>query len=345
MSHNIDQSNSRANIAFLGSRQDIWHRMGQEMLPGQPIDVWAKEAGLAHDAILVPAIAALNGPEFDHIEPAKRFVEVPGKRFIARSDTGAVLGIASDGYQVVQPKEVLEWFERYISVDDRFILDVAGSLRGGAIIWATAKFNGETTIGGDSHISRVLMSTSYDTTRATENRMTTTRVICNNTFDVANTDGRAVVRTTHRSKFDAAKVGRELAALAQGVAQYKKVGDALAANEMSQAEVSEFFKAVLDIPFDVKKEDISTRKQNQFADLSRAFTVTRKERNTNDIDAWSALQAVTRYVDHDRASRGSDGSEMEKRFASSQFGSGAQLKGKAMALLLPRVKDLVTIAA
>lgn len=28
MSANIDMTNNRANIAFIGSRNDIWHRMG-----------------------------------------------------------------------------------------------------------------------------------------------------------------------------------------------------------------------------------------------------------------------------------------------------------------------------
>lgn len=34
MAHNIDMTNGRANIAFLGDHADIWHRLGQEMAPG-----------------------------------------------------------------------------------------------------------------------------------------------------------------------------------------------------------------------------------------------------------------------------------------------------------------------
>jgi len=41
-----------------------------------------------------------------------------------------------------QPAELLDWFKQYISVDDRFQIDVAGSLKQGEIIWATATFNG-----------------------------------------------------------------------------------------------------------------------------------------------------------------------------------------------------------
>jgi hypothetical protein len=50
---------------------------------------------------------------------------------------------------------------------------------------------------------------------------------------------------------------------------------------------------------------------------------------------------VTRYVDHDRVIAKGD----EAKFASSQFGSGAAMKGKAMALLMPRIADKVPVAA
>jgi phage/plasmid-like protein (TIGR03299 family) len=341
MSHNIDMSNDRANIAFLGSRDDIWHRLGQEQQPGQSIEEWAIAAGLNFEAIKVPAIASLSDERFSHLNPASRFVEVANRCFIARNDTGAVLGFGTDIYQPHQPAEVLSWFDRYISVDPRFELDVAGSLKGGALIWATAKFNGDISIAGDTHKARILMSTSFDASAATTNRMTTTRVVCNNTLDVANADGRACIRTTHRSKFDAARVGKELSALAQGVASYKQIGDALAANEMAKEDVSAFFKQCLDIPFDTKQDDLSGRKQNQFAALQQAYRTTARERNGESGDAWTALQAITRYVDHDRGGTRTE----ESKFLSSQFGSGAALKAKAIGLLLPRIKDKVLVAA
>ena len=95
MSANLDMANGRANIAFLGSRKDVWHRMGQEMLPGQSIDTWATAAGLGWEAVKVPAIAALQGPRFDHIPASQRFLPVADRAFIVRSDTGSVLGYVS----------------------------------------------------------------------------------------------------------------------------------------------------------------------------------------------------------------------------------------------------------
>lgn len=341
MAHNLDQSNGQYNVAYLGSRSDVWHHFGQERMEGKSIDEWRVAAGLDFTVIQTPIFTRLDGLDFDHINPADRIVPVENKRALTRNDTGAVLGFASDGYRMHQPAELLGFAERYISVDDRFQLDSAGALWGGAKIWVSAKFNGETTVAGDAHKARLLMSTSFDTTAATIAKMTLIRVICDNTRAAAMADGEGVIRTTHRSTFDPIRVGNELAALAQSVARYKAIGDAMAQVEMKPLQVSEFFKTLLDIPFNATKDDTSTRKLNQFAALQSAYRTTAAERNGASGDVWSALQAVTRYVDHDRSAK--DGLA---RFASANFGGGGErLKDDAMALLLPRVKDLVAIAA
>ena len=331
MAHNLDMTNGRANVAFLGSRNDVWHRMGQEMQKGMSIDDWAQAAGLDWNAVLVDAYADLSNVTNNGL------TKVPGRQFNVRSDNGYVLGQMSDRYQNVQPREVLAWFEKYISVDDRFELDVAGSLKNGEIIWATAKFNGPMQIAGDDHRARLLMSTTFDGSGATTNQATTTRVVWN----VAQFDKRAVVRTRHSTTFKPDAVAKELAQIAKGFEVYKLMGDALAQAEMSRQQVADFFKDCLGIARDAKSEDISTRKQNQYQDLARSYQTTVDE---GAEGGWAALQAVTRYVDHDRSTRGG-ANEDEARFTSAQFGSGDNLKGKAMGLLMPLIKDRVPVLA
>lgn len=345
MAHNLDFSNNRANIAFLGSRQEVWHKLGQEMQPGMSIDDWANAAGLNWEAIKVPAIASLEGAVFDHLPPSQRFKPVEDRYFTVRNDTGHVLGFCSDRRQEVQPREVLEWFDRYISVDDRFQLDVAGSLKGGEIIWATATYNGDLTVAGERHRARLLMSTAYDGSQSTINQGTMTRVVCNNTLSAAWSDKRAVIRTRHSTKFNPAQVANELARVAQGFACYKAMGDAMAQTQMAATEVASFFKDLLEIPHDAKRDDVSTRKANQLQDLGRAYDTSVRE-GAEQGSVWAALQAVTRYVDHDRSTRASgDTAQDQAKFLSSQFGSGAQFKGKAMEILMPRIKDKIPVLA
>lgn len=340
MAHNIDTSTGKASIAFRGDRKDIWHRMGQEHVDGWTVGDWAKNAGLDWEAIKVPAIADLT-----MLDSSPRILEtlcrVEGDRYIVRSDNGHVLGHCSDRYQPVQPKDVLDWFERYCAVDPRFQLDVAGALKQGEIIWATATFkpNGsEIQVAGDDHKARLLMTTTFDGTGSTINRATMTRVVCNNTLDAALADRqKSIVRTRHSTKFDPARVGAELATIAKGFTAYAAMGEAMAGHAMMGVEVSRLFKHVLEIPFDAETKDVSTRKMNQFGELSQAFTRTRNERNESKdgTSAWTALNAVTRYADHDRATRGS-GDADERRFASSVVemgGSGQALKARAVEYL------------
>lgn len=347
--HNLENRNGRYSFAFTGERDQIWHRLGQNVGANATRTEWEEAAGLDFEVVKAAAIVALEGEQFDHINPANRFLPAPNRKFIVRQDNGHVLGLATDAYKIVQPREVLDWFERYITVDERFHLDAAGVLHSGEVIWATARFNGEMKVAGESHKARLLMSTSYDLSRPTINQGTTTRAVCNNTLSTAWADSRAVIRTTHRSHFKGEQVAKELATVAKSFDTFKKMGDAMAATALAKDEVSEFFKELLEIPFDAKKEDISGRKMNQFAELSKAYTTTKRERNTNADDVWSALQAVTRYADHDRSVRNVNQDDADDvsvaRFNASTFGSGNDFKGKAFNLLLPRIKDKVLIPA
>lgn len=351
MAHNIDNSNGRDNIAYLGSRNDVWHRLGQEMVSGMSIDDWARAAGLDFEVVKVSAMADLTGPQFAHLSAQARgnHTAVDGRYFIHRQDTGANVSdgrTVSDQYQTagVQPRDILAWFQDYTKQDDRFQIDTAMSLRGGSLIVATAKFNGDLTVGGDRHVARLLMSTTFDGTGSTRNQCVMDRVVCNNTYDVAIMDARAVVKTRHNTRFNPERVRQELGNIAQSVSTYKAMGDAMAAVHVTKEELSAMFKALLDIPFEAKVEDISTRKLNAFRALNDAYKTTVRDEHCEPLTCWAAFNSVTRYVDHDRGTRGG-ANQAEAQFLSSQFGSGAGVKDKVWQLIMPLIKDKVAIAA
>lgn len=299
----------------------------------QPIEVWAKAAGLEWSAVKVPALADISSTEHFLKNPhTERNQSVEGQCFIVRSDTAHVLGYASDGYQPVQPSEVLGWFEQYVSVNSRFHIDTAGSLKSGEIIWAMAKFQ-DLEIVGEKHVAQLLMTTTFDCSGATINKATLTRVVCNNTLDAAMADGgKSIIRTRHNTAFNAQRVGKELATIAQGFESYRLMAEAMYNVSMSKEQISNFFKSCLDIPFDAKK-DVSTRKLNQLSTLQDCYRDTIGE-GTKPQTQWAALNSITRYVDHERSVRTGANDVSEARVLSAQFGSGAALKQKAIGLLL-----------
>ena len=108
----------------------------------------------------------------------------------------------SDRFQNVQPKEILDFFEQYISVDSRFKIDAAGSLKKGEIIWATATFNGDINVAGDNHTARLLATTKFDGSGATICKGVMTRTVCNNTLTAALAErNRPVISVRHNTKF------------------------------------------------------------------------------------------------------------------------------------------------
>lgn len=338
MAHNIDETTGQAAIAFMGDRKDIWHRMGQQAEPGWSIAQWAAAAKLDWSAEKCPAYADISDSAVQRASDG--YKRVDGGRFLVRSDTRHVLGYVSDRYQPVQPRDVLEWFQQYIAVDSRFQLDVAGSLKAGEIIWATATFNptadGERWSGqvaGDAHVARLLMTTTFDGTGSTINRAAMTRVVCNNTLNAAHADRqKSLVRTRHSTKFNPTAVGAELARVVSGFASYRQMGEAMAQVHMAADMAGRLFKRVLEIPFDAKTADVSKRKMTQYEELSHAWSITRRERNESmdGASAWTALNAVTRYADHVKSSRGQADADAG-RFLSANFGgSGEALKASAV---------------
>jgi phage/plasmid-like protein (TIGR03299 family) len=348
MAHNIENKDGVYSFAFTGERDQIWHRLGNELQPGAGRDEWINGAGFNYHVEKVPAIASLNGPEFDHIAPEKRFVETD-KRFTVRQDNGHVLGIAGEGYQTVQPVDIWEWFENYITVDDRFHIDAAGVLGSGERLWMTARFNGSLDVAGDRHIPRLLMSTSFDASQATRNEATMTRVVCQNTLRAAHMNAKALIKTRHNTRFDGKAVHRELAQIAQSFVEFKAMGDAMAQTSMTRESVQSFFATLLGVEPNAKASDISTRTKNIAQDLAASYRRTQHERNSQRDDVWTALQSVTRYVDHDRSVRNAP-NEVVGRFDSGTFGSGDAMKGKALNLLFPLIdqslfRDKVLIPA
>ena len=319
MSHNIEQKNGQWSFAFTGDRNRIWHKLGQELPENATRAEWIAASGFNYQVSKAPAFAQTSHGDL-----------IPSNhRFIIREDTGQVFAPVTDQYQPVQPAEIFDWFENYITIDDRFHLDAAGVLGSGERLWATARFDGESTIAGDRHVSRLLMSTSFDASQATRNEATTTRVVCQNTLRLAHANARAVVKTRHSTRFQGDQVARELAQIAQSFADFKVMGDRMALVLLTKTDVSNFLKTVLDIPLAQSKAETSTRKLNQYQSLSDAYCQTKRERNSNQDDAWVALQAVTRYVDHDRTTRGAD-NDIVGRFDSGTFGSGDAMKSRAM---------------
>jgi phage/plasmid-like protein (TIGR03299 family) len=206
MSHELDFTNNRANMAFTGSRSKIWHGLGQELEVGAGIDTWIKEAGMDWEvfesAITYQSYDIANGIQ------AHAF---PDKKALFRSDNHAPLSIVGDTYKIVQPAQVLEFFRDLVE-NHNMQLSTAGVLFGGKRFWAMADLDKEAqNVDGDKILGRLLLTTSVDGTLATTAQFVSERVVCNNTLRIAlNENSTNLVRVTHKSDWDANQVKIDL---------------------------------------------------------------------------------------------------------------------------------------
>lgn len=338
-------ADGRASFAFRGDRADIWHRKGNQYSDTWTLDDWALHSGLNFIAAKVPAIADMRvlPPTWDHALEGDGLQRAKGRHFIVRTDSGHILspGTVSDQYQIVQPFQVLDWFQRYCGVDDAFQLDVAGALHGGEVIWASAVYNGPMDVAGERHKARLLMTTSFDGSGATVNRGCVTRVVCNNTLDAAlGETSPTTVRTRHNTAWDAEKVGNELAAIVASFHSFKAMGEAMARVHWSNDQVSRLFKSVLSIDPAAQPADVSKAKMNKFEELVACYHTGVRHEGLQANTPWAAIQGITRYADHARTGmRGTDGTAdglADMRFASGVVdatGFGSRMKASAIRII------------
>ncbi|WP_225781155.1 DUF932 domain-containing protein [Xenophilus sp. Marseille-Q4582] len=316
MAHQIE------NMAYVGATP--WHGLGKQLPAKQSIDVWAREAGMDWSIEQTPVCFQAGTESTPDI---RGFDE---HKVLFRSDTKAPLSVVGGRYQVVQPREVLEFYRDLTEISG-FELETAGVLKAGRKFWALARTGQSTALGGKDVVNGyLLLATSCDGTLATTCTPTTVRVVCNNTLTVAlDKVGSQGIRVPHSTRFDAQAVKKQLGIAVARWDDFMYRMNQLSARKVRKTQVERFIRQVL-TPVDLgavpagsplptneramKKVQALFDGQGRGAELSAAKGT-----------AWGLLCAVTEFVDHERRAR-----SQEYRLDSAWFGQGAGLKQRAL---------------
>lgn len=348
MSHQLDESNGRANIAYVG--ETPWHGLGAKLENGQSIEEWVKSAGLDWS---VKEAEALFRRE---IKDSKEFEIVPfeGRKTLYRSDTGAPLSIMSKDFHVVQPADIIKLYQE-IAKAGGFELETMGSLSGGKRIWALARVSeGADVVNRDRVRPYILIATSFDGSMATIVKFTAIRVVCNNTISMAipqydaeagvmqgggekddKTPGRQqIARVLHSKEWneDVAKAIRlELGIVHSAFERFMVEAKALAAKPMEKQEADDFVAMLLEPYFNVKGADGKKKDVRDTKGYKRILELFNEKAIGRDLAGatrWGMLNAVTQLVDHERGKKDSS------RLESAWFGTGNAIKERARELLV-----------
>lgn len=311
MAHQIAVVKGKASIAYVGDKP--WHGLGQELTADASIETWKKEAGMDWEIKDSPIY-------FNDGSGSKVYT---GSRVLYRGDTGEQLSIVSDEYRIVQPGQVLDFFQDLVSLQG-MKLATAGVLYGGRRFWALADTGRAADVLGNDRVKgMLLLTTSCDGTMATSAMFTTVRVVCNNTLTLAmNKDSKSATRVTHRSVFDPTKVKADLGLLDTAWETFKANITAMGKVKMSDNDAYDFVKKLLVNPDREADKQPYTVERDVQAILNRAKNGMGADKTYGTL--WGVLNGVTEFVDHDSRARIPD-----HALWSSWFGKGSNLKTKA----------------
>lgn len=317
MAHQLATTISgKAAMAYVGSTP--WHGLGQQLTEASSIDTWAEESGLdfqlaTADVQFAPPASVWNGYK-------AQALPFEGKKVMYRTDSNLPLGLVSTQYKIVQPIEVLEFFRDMVGTVAN--LETAGVLRNGAHYWALAKMDGEFNVAGDQVNQYLLLASSCDGSLATQARLTSVRVVCNNTLQLATGRSGQVVQVRHNSTFVAADVKSKLGEFNDAFKNFEHTAKFLANIKIGSSQAQAIFTQILG--GDDKKPSRAAARALTLFEGAGIGAGLESAKGT----AWGALNAVTQLMDWETA-RTSDA-----RLANAWFGGGVNVKAKTVEALL-----------
>jgi phage/plasmid-like protein (TIGR03299 family) len=296
-----------------------WHGLGNRLTKKQPLEVWAEQAGMSFNILETPVryMSESSGS-------LGAIMTFPENKVLYRSDTKAALSVVSSRYQVVQPKEILEFYRDLTEVSG-FELETAGVLKAGRKIWALAKTGQSATLKGNDTIKGyLLLATACDGTLATTAQFTSIRVVCNNTLAVALANGSGAVKVPHSTNFDHQAVKKQLGVSVSSWEAFMYRMKTLSERRVKSHEAMNFFLRVFTDP-----DNTATGLTNERA-MKKVLALYEGDGKGADLasskgTAFGLLNSVTQYVDHERRARSTD-----HRLDSAWFGQGSNIKAKAL---------------
>ena len=327
MSHNI------GHMFYYGELP--WHTLGEKLDHPATVSEALMAGGLDWEVDTVPLVPAGE----PHTEISHRVAIVRKDR--QPGETGRVVGVVHPGFRPLQNREGAMMFDALLGQGER-IYHTGGYLKNGEVIWLMAKLPGEIRVRGDDVLETYLLFTnSHDGSIGIDIRLTTVRVVCQNTLSMAlhkkNTAGK-VFRRSHGGSY--ALLNEEAKSFFEFTTRQCKEAEALfsalAAQRCSTTEFGAFLKKLMPDPTRPSTASSNPSVLRAYETRIETMLTTRKEVTAVHIEGirgldippaentwWGALNTITGWVDHVQTTN-------NDRYAHVILGSGDRLKSAAL---------------
>lgn len=271
------------------------------------------------DADVVPRGAVLvrrvGTPGADDVTGLLVHVPASGHQAIVRDDTGAVLATPTDSYRLIQHSQMGELLDAYSSAWRKAGAEVhfetAGSVRGGAMVWAMVWLDEPWHAPGDDSPTYpfAALLNAHDGSAACRLTPTSVRIVCWNTWKMAEAEGErnahsVVLRHSGNveARLDEAKAS--LAAVRDESAAWKMTAEELAGININDAVVRTFLDDFIPIPEGASERTRNQREANR--NLFRGLLAESPTCAPLPDSAYKLVQAAGEYLDHLRPFRNQD---------------------------------------
>lgn len=309
MSHMLEFTNGKANMAWAG--ETPWHGLGTRV-PADLTPAQIQEAaGLDWDVSKVPAFATIGGKKVDI-----------GHSALVRSSDNRVLDVVTNDWEPLNNDAAFEFFNEFIEAGS-MEMHTAGSLKGGRIVWALAKTKDSFTLfNGDTVESYLLFTNPHQFGKSIDIRFTNTRVVCNNTLTLANSESaKTSARVTHRQEFDPEAVKETMGLAHQNLETYRDAAMFLGSKQYKQEDVVEYFKRIFPV---LSNKEESQKKISKNAQMAIDLVEQQPGAEFAPGTFWNLFNATTFMTNHVL------GRNPDNRVQSLFYGQGKNLNIKAL---------------
>lgn len=334
MAHQIGE------MFFYGKRP--WHLLGRELSQPANLEEALQAGGLNWEVATVPIVPAGEPETLIH----QRVAVVRTDRW--PGEPGRVLGVVHPGFRPLQNRTGTEIFDMLLGGGKR-VYHTGGYLKQGEVVWLLARLPTEIRVAGSDELEPYLLFTnSHDGSIAIDIRLTTIRVVCQNTLSLAMSkspagkvfkqahDGRIAQLRTEASQFFAFAL--------QQCKDTETLFTHLAQRPCEEKAFADFLRKLLPdpaLPMSAKNNLSVLHAYESRLDKARQSRLQLLEIYREGIPAqgvapagaswWGGLNAVTAWVDHVQIASGD-------RYANNLLGRGDQFKTAALQRIMAMAK-------
>ncbi|RJR21411.1 MAG: DUF932 domain-containing protein [Desulfobacteraceae bacterium] len=318
-----------------------WHGKGTKLEELANMEEAIKNGGLDWEVQTIPLVTAEFPPS-----------PVSGRVAIVRKDKppghkGRALGVAYDGFKPLQNREGIRIFDAIFGKGER-VYCTGGYLGAGEVVWVLAQLPKSIEIvKGDKVKPYALFTNSHDGSIAIDVRLTTIRVVCQNTLSMAlkEQDKKSIFKKAHQGNYGDLEKDMEefFSDMLKSVDRIETNFKAMLERRFDDDEIREYIENLLPMPPKKDQKKLSPKALNRYlGDVARIQSarlqigrLASKGLGTEIIGVtgslWGVFNASLEYVDHHKKKSVDD-------LSWSLFGSSTLLKRRAFDLAMEYVK-------